>query len=633
WASNPIDAFLQAKTPLTPAAEAPPRTLLRRLHRALTGLPPSPEEADRFAADPASYPRVVENLLASPAFGERFGRLWLDLARYADTNGYERDGNKPFAWRYRDWVVDALNADLPYDDFVKHQIAGDEVAGSDARSQIATTFLRLGTWDDEPANESVDRYDQLDDVLGTVGSVFLGQTIRCARCHDHKSEPFSQRDYYRLLAVFEPLKRPQNGRDDLTYPVGAPDEMKAYRAALAGRDAALQRLSRLERSLKERIRQRHLRDKTKAPAFLKTPPRTLPQWLLLADRSETAAFGALGRRKKAATAQKLPDLTPAYVWHEAGPVAPATQLLKRGNPNLGGPEVAPGFPSILGAKEPPIRPQEHSTGRRLWLAEWIASRDNPLTARVIVNRLWQWHFGRGLVGTPSDFGLMGERPTHPELLDWLACELIESGWSLKHLHRLILHSSAYRAGSAHDGPDSAAKLAGFLRWRQRRLEAESVRDGMLSVSGSLSRRMHGPGVYPELPAAVLATQSRPGSGWGKSPAEEASRRSIYVFAKRTLQLPELELLDAADTNESCAARPGSTTAPQALTFLNGAFAHEQARRLAARVAKDRDPVRSAYRLVLSREPTEREAGLAKAFLAAQAAEAGSARALASFCLV
>jgi hypothetical protein len=591
----------------------------------------------------------VERLLSNPGYGERFGRLWLDLARYADTNGYERDGDKPLAWRYRDWVVRALNANMSYRQFVREQIAGDEVPGSDADSQIATTFLRLGTWDDEPANEATDRYDQLDDVLGTTSAVFLASTIRCARCHDHKFEPYSQKDYYRLLSVFSPLKRPQNGRADLTYPVGTAKELAAYREASEKKQAALTALARDRKALQERIRKRNLADPTKRPAFEKTPPRTSAQWALFANEAEQKEIAELTKRYKAANAMPVPAMTQAYIWYEVGPTAPQTRLLRRGNPGLVGTKVEPNFPTVLRRKEPTApRALKTSTGRRLWFADWVASRDNPLTARVMVNRIWQWHFGRGLVATPSDFGLQGDRPTHPELLDWLACELVDSQWDMKHIHRLIAMSRAYRTSSAHDGPGAEKRLELFGRWRQRRQEAESVRDGMMAVSGQLSRIVGGPGVYPTLPKAVLATQSRPGLGWGKSTEEQASRRSIYVHAKRTLMLPELSLLDAADTNATCERRPASTTAPQALTLLNGEFTNEQARHFARRLVKEagterEKQVRLGFRLALARQPSEKELKRVLAFLTEQEklveaespvpAKDGAIRALESFCLV
>ncbi len=547
--SNPIDAFVLArleKAGIRPAPPADKRTLLRRVTLDLIGLPPTPQEQRAFLADdsPGAFAKVVDRLLASPQYGERWGRHWLDVARYAETNGYERDGAKPSAWRYRDYVIDSLNRDKPFDRFATEQIAGDEIDGSDAETQIATTFLRLGTWDDEPADPQVDRYDQLDDVLGTTATAFLGLTLRCARCHHHKFEPFTQTDYYRMLAVFEPLKRPQQERRDLDVPVGSVEQLRAFRADL------------------------------------KAAPR-------------------------------------GYVWKEDGPTAPVTHVLRRGDPKRPREEVAPGLPAVLVRHQPePPRPTANTTGRRLWLAKWVASADNPLTARVIVNRVWQGHFGRGLVPSANDFGTAGEPPTHPELLDWLASEFVKGGWRLKPLHRLIVLSAAYQRSASADG-DPKGTLLG--RWRPRRLEAEAVRDSMLAVSGRLNPQQHGPSVFPTLARAVLRGQSRPGDGWGKSDEAQQARRGVYVFVKRSLAVPELELLDAPDTTSSCEARPVSTTAPQALTFLNGAFANEQANFFAQRLRREAgdDPaaqVRRAFDLALARPPRDEELTETVAFL-------------------
>jgi hypothetical protein len=586
WARSPVDSFVLARLEaagLRPAPVADKRTLLRRVYLDLIGLPPTRAEQRSFLDDssPEAFAHVVDALLARPEYGERWGRHWLDVARYAETNGYERDGAKPSAWRYRDYVIDALNTDLPYDRFVREQLAGDELPASDARTQIATTFLRLGTWDDEPANEKVDRYDQLDDVLGVTASAFLGLTLRCARCHDHKFEPFSQADYYRVLAVFEPLKRPQNGRADLDRPVGTPEQLAAYNLALV-------RLAK---------------------------PPTLPR---------------------------------AYVWFEDGPAAPPTHVFRRGSPGNPGAEVKPGVPAVLARRRrrPPAA-LAHSTGRRLWLARWIAGADNPLTARVMVNRVWAWHFGKGLVATPSDFGVAGERPSHPELLDWLASEFVAGGWRLKRLHRLLVLSSAYQTSAVLEPGDRRGdeRLALFGRWRQHRAEAEVVRDSVLAVSGRLNPERGGPSVYPPLPRAVLESQSRPGSGWGKSDARQSARRSVYVFSKRSLALPELELLDAPDSASSCEQRPLSTTAPQALTFLNGAFMQEQAGHFAERLrreagADDAAQVRLAFELALCRSPRADEVRLALDFLGRQQALLQSegrprsdGRAMAALCLV
>jgi hypothetical protein len=603
WVRTPIDAFVLARRErqgIPPAPPADRRTLLRRVYLDLIGLPPTPEEQRAFLEDtaPDAYERQVERLLASPHYGERWARHWLDVARYADTNGYERDGAKPSAWRYRDYVIDAFNRDKPYDRFLTEQLAGDEVDDADAETQIATTFLRLGTWDDEPAEPGVDRYDQLDDVLGTTAAAFLGVTLRCARCHDHKFEPFTQVDYYRLLAVFEPLRRPQNGRTDLDRVVGNARELAAYRGALAAAAGALT---------------------PGTPALCKLAPQFVG-----------------------------PHPPRAYIWYEDGS-APVTHVLHRGDPARPKQAVEPGVPAVLVPQQPePPPPLTHSTGRRLWLARWLTHPDNPLVARVMVNRIWQHHFGRGLVANANDFGTMGEPPTHPALLDYLAAEFVARGWSVKALDRLIVLSSTYRLAAA-SGPEGARldpKATLLCRWRPRRLDAEVMRDSMLAVSGRLNPQMGGPGVYPPLPRAVLEGQSRPGDGWGNSDPREAARRSVYLFVKRSLAVPELEVLDAPDTTSSCEQRLVSTVAPQALTFLNGDFANEQARALAGRLRREAgggaaEQVRLAFELTLCRPPRAEELDAGLAFLAAQRpqieAEGGAAdaerRALEAFCLV
>jgi hypothetical protein len=562
WVRTPIDAFILAKLETAGIPHAPPadrRILLRRVYLDLIGLPPTLEEQRAFLADarPDALTHVVDSLLARPEYGERWARHWLDVARYAETNGYERDGKKPSAWRYRDYVIDAFNKDKPYDRFLTEQLAGDEIDGANAETQIATTFLRLGTWDDEPAEPMMDRYDQLDDVLGTTASAFMGVTLRCARCHDHKFDPFSQVDYYRMLAVFEPLKRPQSGRKDLDRPVGTAPEL-------------------------------------------------------------ANPFVAAYRQH-------------AYIWYEDSPKAPVTHLFRRGDPARPKNEVTLGLPEILVEKQPPPpQSRPRSTGRRLWLARWLTDPHNPLTARVMVNRIWQGHFGRGLVSTPNDFGTMGDAPSHPELLDWLASRSVEDGWSVKKLHRLIVLSNTYQQSAAM--PESGIRTSKLRstdprnrllsRWPQYRLQAEAVRDSMLAVSGSLNQLQGGQSMYPTLPRAVLAGQSRPGEGWGKSEVHEQHRRSIYIFVKRSLAVPELDLLDAPDTTSSCEMRPVSTTAPQALTFLNGTFANEMALAFAARLEREagEDPanqVNRAFELALCRQPREAELESCVKFLASQ----------------
>jgi len=627
WVRTPIDAFILAKLEaenLKPAPAADKSTLLRRVYFDLIGLPPTPDERKAFLEDPSprAFEKVVDGLLARPEYGERWARHWLDVARYAESNGYERDAAKPSAWRYRDYVIDAFNTDKPYDRFVMEQLAGDEMPGSNAETQTALTFLRLGTWDDEPADPAVDRCDQLDDMLGATASAFLGVTLRCARCHDHKFDPFTQKDYYGMLAAFQPLKRPQVGRTELDLPVGTPEETRPFQQTQERWQADADDLEKRIDALKDadNDEDRRLRDQL--------------------DQDLTAL--------KAARPKDGPR---AYIFFEDGPTAPATHILHRGDPKRPGAEVGPSVPAVLTTAQPaPPTPLEKTTGRRLWLAKWIASPDNPLTARVMVNRVWQYHFGRGVVGTPNDFGVMGDEPTHPELLDWLADRFVKDGWSLKKLHRLIVLSNTYQTSAALDGGDVKGdkRLALFGRWRGRRLEAEAVRDAVLAVSGQLNPERGGPGVYPPLPRAVLEGQSRPGDGWGQSDARQASRRSIYVFCKRSLPVPELQLLDAPDTTSSCEKRPVSTTAPQALTFLNGAFLNEQAGFFADRLRKEAGgdaaaQVRRAYELALGRTARADEVEKVVAFLdrqkrqiqmdAAVANEEASSRALASFCLV
>jgi hypothetical protein len=693
WSRNPIDRFILArleKAGVQPVGAADRRTLIRRLFLDLIGLPPTPDEVRAFLEDasPEAVARVVDDLLARPQYGERWARHWLDVARYAETNGYERDGAKPHAWRYRDYVIDALNRDKPYDRFLTEQLAGDEVEGSGASAQIATTFLRLGTWDDEPADPLVDRYDQLDDVLGTAATAFLGITLRCARCHDHKFDPYSQADYYRMLAVFQPLTRPQNGRTDLDRHVGTEAELDAYQKGMARVEAEVIRVwERIEALVRPEIDQlfappkktpdgKPPRKRTALPPELGKALRTEPskrsqqQWNLIkffgakleaevreiAPDEVKAALEPLDDRIASLKAAQPKEPPRAYIWYEEGPKAPLTQVLKRGDPTHPGATVDPGIPSVLAARQPdPPRPTARSTGRRLWLARWLTAPENPLVARVIVNRIWQFHFGEGLVASSNDFGVMGDAPTHPELLDWLASELVGSGWRLKPLHRMIVLSRTYQRSSAFEPRASTVDPTDALlwRWRQRRLEAEVVRDAILAVSGQLNPRMGGPSVYPTLPRAVLEGQSRPGEGWGKSDSREQARRSIYIFVKRSLAVPELELLDTPDNTSSCERRVVSTTGPQALTFLNGAFIQEQARHFAARLTAEarqgtHDPIERAFAVALGRPPRADELRASLAFLETQerqiqadavlakdTLEPGDARrkALEAFCLV
>ena len=690
WPRTPIDSFVLARLDqagLKPAPAADRRALLRRVYLDLIGLPPTPREQEQFLQDssPPAWERVVDDLLSRPQYGERWARHWLDTVRYAESNGYERDGAKPSAWRYRDYVIDSLNSDKPFDRFLMEQVAGDEMAGSNAEMQIATTFLRLGTWDDEPADPLVDRYDQLDDVLGTTATALMGITLRCARCHDHKFEPLSQEDYYRMLAVFEPLKRPRDSRDEYDRLVGTQVELDAYEAAMAKPHAEITSLEKKIEAQRKTIRERILAAKEGSKPLASAGKPILPENARVAFRVEPGKRTPEQKRlvkdftsqleqvidqsptpdekaqrlewesQIASIKRTLPKEPPrGYIWYEDTSKPPVTKIFRRGDPTRPKGKVKPGLPAILANQQPaPPEPLDKSTGRRRWLARWLTRPDNPLVARVIVNRVWQHHFGQGLVSSANDFGVMGQKPVDQDLLDWLASDFVANGWKLKRLHRMIVLSQAYQMSSI--SPEVSAsktidpKIEGLSHWQQRRLEAEAVRDSIMAVSGRLNSQMAGPSVYPTIPRAVLEGQSRPGEGWGKSKETQASRRSVYVFVKRVLAVPELELLDTPDTTFSCEQRPVSTTGPQALTFLNGEFIQQQSKYFAERLVREvgddpRTQVERAFAMALCRSPRPEEVQAALGFLAQQQRQIeadahgknGSVEksaALAAFCLV
>jgi hypothetical protein len=687
WPQTPIDHFILAgleAADLSPSPAADKPTLLRRAYLDLIGLPPTIEEQDRFLADdtPDAFAKLVDALLARPEYGERWGRHWLDVVRYAESNGYERDNHKPHAWRYRDYVIAAFNNDKPFDRFVLEQIAGDELEGANAETQIATTFLRLGPWDDEPADPLVDRYDQLDDVLGTTASTFLGQTIRCARCHDHKYEPFKQQDYSRLLAVFEPLKRPQEGRTDLDRMVGTEAELSTYRDTTARIDQQVAALNQQCDQLKTQVRQRMFeahatslsadaiaaiqtaedkRNEAQKKLVQDSQAKLAEEVMQNASEQEREQIQVWDAEAQAAVAAKPAEPPRAYVWYEDSSTGPMAHVFHRGDPQSPQDEVGPGLPAVLVDAPPPApTPTSHSTGRRKQFAEWLVSPGNPLTARVLVNRVWQQHFGEGIVATENDFGLMGDAPSHSKLLDWLASELVVGGWKIKPLHRLIMLSAAYQQSAAGNPGLSPASTAAaknpadsdpdarlVWRWRPRRLEAEAIRDSILAVTGELNLEHGGPSVFPKISDAVLASQSIPGNGWKASDEQAANRRSIYVFVKRTLLVPELEVLDFPNTNASCEQRMVSTVAPQALTYMNGEFMQQRARRLAERLANeassdDNARIELAFRLTMCRAPRDAELQAARDFLSAQQAQiesdgsdasASQQQAWESFCLV
>lgn len=651
WVRNPIDAFILSRLEAegwTPATDAEPRAWIRRVFFDLTGLPPTPEEVAEFVAESSVEARArwVDKLLDRAAYGERWARHWLDVVRFAESNGYERDATKPSAWRYRDYVIDSLNRDKPYDRFVTEQLAGDELPGACAETQIASGFLRLGPWDDEPADPAQDRFDQLDDIVLTTSETFLGLTLGCARCHNHKFEPLTMHDYYRMVAVFDPLDRPRNGRTELDLPLGGEEAIQQQHA----RD---QRIEELRKRIAE-LTEPAVADLIKAEkillpaevqnAFLtKSKERTDEQRKLVATHSKAvdAALASAvpsgvknqvddAEREIRELKEKLPDLPRGYFLRESKSPPKATHLLLRGQASAPGPVVLPGLPAVLVATQPP--PPEtggRTSGRRLALARWIASAENPLTARVIVNRVWHYHFGEGLVRTPSDFGVMGDPPTHPELLDWLAAWFTHEGnWSLKNLHRLILSSHtaqmSKRGDPRHADADPDNRLLSHLPYR--RLEVEAIRDAMLQSSGRLNDAMRGPSVYPEIPREALEAHSDPNSVWPPFVEPEASRRTIYVFIKRSLLVPMLEVLDFSDTCRSAPRRAVTSVAPQALTLLNGEFVNRQARYLADRVeteatGKPKRQIERLYWLTLSRPPTPSEIERVEEFLRASARDA------------
>ncbi|HVK16534.1 MAG TPA: PSD1 and planctomycete cytochrome C domain-containing protein [Fimbriiglobus sp.] len=658
WVKTPIDAFILAKLEakgLKPVAAADRTALCRRAYYDLTGLPPTPEQVNEFVADqsPDAYERLIDKLLASPHYGEKWGRHWLDVVRFAETNGYERDGPKPFAWRYRDYVIRSFNADKPYDRFIREQIAGDELWPDDPDAVIATGFYRLGLWDDEPADPELALFDGYDDLVTTAGQGFLAMTLNCCRCHDHKGDFFPQADYYKMVAFFRDVRPYSDTRDvrskfNLTD-ISPPEKRKLYEVDLKAREARLDELTaKLTGIEDEAIKAMPAEDQRAAegidrPAVVAKVPKFL-------EGDRRREYLRLKKERDDLKKKPLPNQEFALSVNRCYVTPPKTHVLIRGNPGANGKEVSPGFPSVFGVPDPAIPapgPGAKSSGRRTALANWLASKDNPLTARVMVNRVWQYHFGRGIVPTTSDFGKFGEKPTHPELLDWLAAEFMEptwvngrrqpagngsphqpadagrSPWQLKRLHKLIMLSSTYRLSAGADAAALKADPANVLRWRfdMRRLSAEEVRDTMLAAGGNLNFKAGGPSVYPKLSAEVLAGISftNKKEHWPDSPPEEANRRSVYVFVKRSLQVPVLAAHDQADTDSPCPVRYTTTVPTQALGMLNGDFANEQAAALAGRLTTEHPgdlpaQVARAIRLTTGRAPAADEVAKDVAFV-------------------
>jgi cytochrome c553 len=625
WCKTTLDRFILAKLEakgIGPNPEVDKRTLLRRAYFDLIGLPPTPEETAQFLNDTSAnaYERTIDRLLDSPHYGERWARHWLDLARFAESHGYEQDYDRPTAYHYRDFVIKALNLDLPYDKFVKWQIAGDEIDPENPLALMATGFLAAGTHSTQITANQVEkeRYDELDDMSRTIGTSMLGLTVGCARCHDHKYDPISVVDYYRLLSTFTTTVR-----SDMDVNIDPVNYKKAKTKWDMEHESLVGALRDYEQS-----------------------PSTFPDHQLAPRSSYDTRWQTLQRAvAKHAKSKPQPKTVKAMISSEGVPAVRThtqggdflehTHFLKRGDPNQKGEIASQGFMQVLmrnpdqekrWLKTPPKR--WHTSYRRWALADWLCDTEagaGHLLARVIVNRLWQHHMGRGIVGTPSDFGYQGERPTHPELLDFLATELIKNGWLMKPMHKLIMLSAAYMQSSDPDSGKMAVDPDNKLVWRRprTRLEAETIRDAMLAVSGTLDPKPFGPGTLDP----------------------NHKRRSIYFFVKRSQLVPMMTLFDAPDSLQGQEQRATTIIAPQALMLMNNSNIRGYARSFAARIgSKDgstpEDAVRAGYLIALARLPCEEELRESTQFVKEQlesyrAANKGDAPqvALADFCQV
>lgn len=668
---TPIDAFLLAKLgerKLTFAAPADRTALIRRITFDLTGLPPKPEEIDAFVKDtsPNAYEKLVDRLLASPQYGERWARHWLDVAGYADSeDGSPTDPVRANAWKYRDYVIRSLNADKPFDQFIREQLAGDEMvkppyanlAAEDLDRLIATGFLRMapdatGT---PGADQKVARNQVVTDTVKVVSSAFLGLTVGCAECHNHRYDPIPQTDFYRLRAVLEPAFdptawKPPAAREVSLYTTEDRKMAAAIEAEAAKIDKA--RLKKqgeyIEATFEKEIAKlpENLRSEARAARDTPEAKRNAEQKSLMQRHpSLNVSAGSLylydskaaaDLKKMADEAAKLRGKKPheefVRVLTEVPGRKPATFLFHRGDPDQPKGQVPPAGLTVLDSRLPLTVPEKalpnKTSGRRLALANWLTDPRHPLTARVIVNRVWMNHFGRGLVGTPGDFGHLGERPTHPELLDWLSSEFVANKWSLKQLHRLIVTSTAYRQSSvrepATDAVDPDNRLLG--RFPLRRLDAEAIRDSILATSGKLNPKMFGPPVpvmEDDAGLIVIGKANRDGAGYKLGdesvPKGEESRRSVYVQVRRSKRLALLDVFDWATVEPNCEVRNASTATPQSLILLNGDFIAAQALDFADRLQREAGAdasaqVKLAWKLAYGKAPTEKELAGAIAFL-------------------
>jgi mono/diheme cytochrome c family protein len=628
--THPIDAFVDRKLRekgLAPAGRAGKSELIRRVTFDLIGLPPTSAEVDAFVADdsPQAFEKLVDRLLASPRYGERSGRHWLDVVRYADTSGFSNDYARVNAWRYRDWVIRAFNDDKSYDRFVVEQIAGDELDASNPGNLIAVGFLRMGPWEHTAMSvAAVTRQHFLDDVTNSVGVTFLGQVLRCARCHDHKFDPLPTKDYYRMQAVFAPV---QFADRPVPY---LPDEN------VSGFDEGRRRIEKLKKSggvrsvstlpESERPKVKYDRD-TEKKGHAKVNNKRKEFLNRELKRYDAYAFSVYDGPDRALKSNRVIARMPAKAKRRGK--ASNVHILAGGSITTPTERVDPGVLSgifgLAGSDDPHAASAlpRGTNRRRLALARWIASEKNPLTARVIVNRLWQHHFGRGLAGNPNNFGTTGEKPSHPELLDWLASRIVEDGWSIKRAQRTMLLSSVYQRSSTHPRPEEIARSdpngALLARFAPRRLTAEELRDSMLFASGELSVEMGGAPARPEInlevamqPRHIMGSVS-PAYQPSRTPAER-NRRTVYAEVIRTLSDPMLEVFNKPGPDTSCERRDSSTVTPQVFSLFNGQSSHDRALVFARRVESSVDGVAArvslAFRLAFGRDPSTQEVRVA-----------------------
>ena len=668
-AGSSIDSFIAAKLEekgLSPLPRADRRTLIRRAYFDLLGLPPTPEAVEELVKGDVSFAALVDELLESPHYGERWGRHWLDVVRYADSGGFETDIYFPNAWRYRDYVIKSFNDDKPYDRFVKEQIAGDEIWADDIElrggyqipekkrqaleARIGTGLYAIGPIYHEAALDGRQlRYEWMTDAADTTASAFMGLTLGCARCHDHKFDPLSQRDYHRMMAVFagsEPRNEPVvHKMSELGFYTGYPKLLKVeeYQNAIKRIDSSARKRvqEEIESSFEKGVLEAYRKPKADRTPAEREQAARVEKALTDAGLKENAAGKAADIKLtphekdererliyelgKAALSARF-ELPQATVLGKANVFYPV-HMTSRGDYHPTGERVEAGPPAILEKRH-----SLNTAARRRSFAEWLADSENPLTARVMVNRIWQGHFGRGIVATPNDFGRQGDAPTHPELLDWLSAEFVERDWSVKAMHRLIMLSDAYQRSSAPNASNSETDAQNLYLWRmnRRRLEAEILRDSVLAVAGTLNDKMGGRPVVPPLTPDEMQGMWAPDQWPATLDPREQARRSVYIYSKRSFPYPMFTTFDAPDSSMSCSRRDVTTVAPQALAMINSNFMLEQARAFAQRVGSEpgepRAQVEAVWRLALGRPPSSDE-------IADAAALVGGGEGLTKLCLV